>query len=548
MLKNPSRPPLPAVSRRRFSQGAFVALAALGLPGRVASAAPVPAAGQSVRGGTLVAVIQPEPTALASAVNNNYANASVSANVYDGLLRYDEEMLPQPALAESWEVSDGGRSILFRLRKGVKWHDGADFTAADVRFSALELWKKLHARGRVTFSALLDVETPDPHTAIFRLSAPAPVILSALNAAESQVMPKHLYENTDILKNPRNNAPVGTGPFIFKEWRKGQHIVLDRNPGYWDEGKPHLDRIVFRIIPDAASRAVALETGEIHYAPFTAVPLADVARLRDDPALAVSTSGYAFQSHVFLLDFNLSNPHLADLRVRRAIAHAIDRQGLIDTVWYGFGKPAVSPVPSQLTRFHNPDVPRHDYDPARAEALLDEAGLPRGANGVRFTVTHDYLPFGETYRDAGEYIRNNLKKVGIDFVLRGQDYPSWTRRVYTDYAYDIDSNTVAVMMDPEMGLPRLLLSTNHVRGVPTSNNTGYDNPEADRVIKALQVEPDAGKRKALFGELQAIAITDLPILPLSEMRHVTIHSRKLRGLSQAPDAALASLADAWLSA
>lgn len=539
-----SHPPAPprSVSRRRFAQAAFLTLAVAGLPG-------IPgawAADQPVRGGTLVTVIQPEPTALASVVNNNYANSSVSANVYDGLLRYDEGMLPQPGLAERWEVSVDGKSITFHLRKGVKWHDGQDFTSADVKFSALELWKKIHARGRVTFSALRDVETPDAHTAIFRLNNPAPVILSALNAAESQVMPRHLYENTEVLKNPLNNAPVGTGPFRFKEWKKGQHITLERNPEYWETGRPYLDRIIFRIIPDAASRSVALETGEVQYAPFTAVPLADIARLKKDPSLAIETAGYAFQSHVFLLDLNLKNAPLDDVRVRRALAHAIDRQGLIDTVWYGFGKPAISPVPSQLARFHNPDVPRYDYDPAAAERLLDEAGYPRKENGVRFSIAHDYVPFGEIYRDAGEYIRNNLKKVGIDFVLRGQDYPTWTKRVYSDYAFDTDSNTIAVMMDPEMGLPRLLLSSNYIKGVPASNNSGYNNPEADRVIRAFQVEPDAEKRKALFGQLQSITMTDLPILPLSEMRHITVHNRKVRGLARTPDAALAALGGVWL--
>ena len=527
------------------------ALMALGLlfalpsatAGLAAAASPIDG---PVRDGTLVTVIQPEPSSLASVVNNNYANSSVSANVYDGLLRYDESMAPQPGLAESWEVSPDGTAITFHLRQGVTWHDGAPFTAADVRFSALEAWKKLHARGRVTFAALEDVETPDPFTAVFRLRTPAPVILSALNAAESQVLPKHLYEGGDILKNPRNNAPVGTGPFVFKEWKKGQYIVLERNPHYWEAGRPYLDRIIVRIIPDAASRAAALETGEIQYAPFTAIPLSDVPRLRKDANLAIETKGYAFQSHVFLLDFNLKNPPLDDVRVRRAIAHAIDRKGLIDTVWYGLGNPAISPIPSQLTRFHNPATPHYPYDPAAAEKLLDEAGYPRKANGVRLTIAHDYVPFGEVYKDAGDYIRDNLKKVGIEFTLRGQDYSAWVKRVYSDYAFDTDSNTIAVMMDPEMGLPRLLLSTNHIKGVPAANNSGYSNPEADRIIRALQVEPDAAKRKALFDTLQAITMTDLPVLPLSEMRHITVYNRKVHGLGTTPDAALAALGGVWI--
>ena len=157
--------------------------------------------------------------------------------------------------------------------------------------------------GRNTFAAVSSVDTPDAHTVVFHLKHPSLVIFSSLNANEGQILPRHLYEGTDIQTNPYNIKPVGTGPFKFKEWRKGQYIALERNPDYWDSGKPYVDQVIFRIIPDAASRAAALETGDVQYAPFDPVPLADVQRLRDNPELVVSTSGYDWQSAYVFMEY-----------------------------------------------------------------------------------------------------------------------------------------------------------------------------------------------------------------------------------------------------
>lgn len=500
-----------------------------------------------VRGGTLTAVLQPEPTTLTSILNNNFPNAIVTANVFDGLATYDETFAPRPGLAESWDVAADGLAITFHLRKGVKWHDGHPFTATDVRYSVLELWRKFHSRGHTTFAAVTDVETPDDSTAVFRLSHPSLVILSALSAAESPVLPSHLYEGTDFLTNPCNDRPIGTGPFVFKNWKRAQYVELIRNPDYWAAGKPYLDRVIIRAIPDGGARAAALETGEVLYAPFDAVPLGDVERLKTNPDLVVDTHGYDFQSQLLMIEFNLANPYLSRPGVREAIAHAIDRKVLIDTVWYGLGRPASTAVPSQLSRFHAPDVSGHGFDPAAAERLLDEAGLPRRSGGIRFALTIDPLPFNSGFRNSAEYIRQNLRRVGIDVTVRTQDLPTYLRRIYTDYNFDMLLTQFSPMADPEMGLFRVLLSTNRVRGVPNTQASGYDSPEADALIRSITLERDPEARAALFHQLQRVLHRDLPILPLVEMQHVTVRSRKVMGINVSPDGALASFRDVWLS-
>jgi len=500
------------------------------------------------KGGVLHAIVQPEPPVLTTAFNTSFPIGVVGTNILEGLLSFDDAQQLQPALATRWEISADGKTVTFHLREGVTLHDGAPFTSADVQYSAMEIWKKLHPRGRNTFAALNAVETPDPYTAVFRLDHPSLVIFSSLNANEGQILPRHLYEGTDILKNPYNSKPVGTGPFRFKEWKKGQYIALERNPDYWDRGKPYLDGIVFRVIPDASSRAAALETGDVQYAPFDAVPFSDVQRLAADPNLAVLKDGYAWQSAYVFLEFNLRNPVLKDVRVRRAIAHAIDKQALIDTVWYGLGKPATGPTPSSLTAFYTRDgVPQYAFDVAQAETLLDQAGYPRQANGVRFSLNQEYQSFHETFKNNAEFIRQALKRVGIEINVRNRDIPGHLKAVYGDYDFDINSGRWVPSLDPQVGGFRHYWSKSQAAGVAWTNASSYSSPDMDRLIEAIRVQPDAGQRIALFHDFQRLAQTDLPVLPLFEQQNFSVISKRLHGLGRAPDAALASLKNAWLA-
>ena len=195
-----------------------------------------PDPGDPKRGGTLTVVLQSEPTALVSAFTVLTWSLSVSAKVVEGLLDYDNDLNPLPQLAMKWDVAADGLSYHFSLRPGVKWHDGQDFTSADVAFSIL-LLKRLHPRGRSTFANVTAVETPDPLTAVFRLSKPAPYMIKALVAAETPILPKHIYEQGDPVANPANNAPIGTGPFRFKEWSRGNYALYERNAAYWGRTK-----------------------------------------------------------------------------------------------------------------------------------------------------------------------------------------------------------------------------------------------------------------------------------------------------------------------
>jgi peptide/nickel transport system substrate-binding protein len=532
------------IARRNFLAAAGATAAMLGLPAM--PKAQGGAGTQPRRGGTLTAIVQPEPPTLVSALNAGAPVGVVSTNIFDGLFTYNWDMSFKPSLAESWDVSEDGLTITFNLRRGVTWHDGTPFTSADVAFSLEEIWRKIHPRGRSTFINVREVDSSDPHVVVLRLSAPSPVIFSALNSYEAQILPRHVYAGSDALANPANLKPIGTGPFMFKEWVRGEHIVLERNPNYWDEGKPYLDRIVFRIVPDAAARAALLETGQAQYAPYSPVPLSDVARLRALPNIAIETKGYEWISPWLFLEFNLRKPQLADVRVRRAIAHAVNRDIIAKTVWHGFGKPSVSTLPSTLTRFFTADVPQYPFDPKKAEALLEEAGYKRGPDGMRFALSHDFLPYGDDYRRTGEYVRQALRRIGIDLTLRSQDTPSYLRRVFTEYEFDISSSWASSFSDPQIGVQRLFWTKGINKGTPWTNASGYSNPEMDKVLEAAQREADPAKRAALYHETQRIAATDLPNLPLIELHFFTVHAKTLHDVAMGPDAAYSSLKHAWL--
>ena len=501
-----------------------------------------------VKGGTLTVVMYPEPPYLLSAVDPTLQMAVITTKVTEGLLWYDLDMQPHPQLAERWEVAPDGLSYTFHLRPGVKWHDGEDFTAADVAYS-LSVWKTRHARGRQSFQKVTDVETPDPHTVIIRLSAPSPQMATVWSAYESPVIPKHIFENTDLLTNKAATAPIGTGPFRFKEWARGDHLILERNPDYWDTGKPYLDRVVFRFISDAGSRTAALESGEAQIGPLTPVPLSDMARLTAGKDLVATTDGYDYMAPVLLINVNTRNAPLSDQKVRQAIAYAINRDILTKTVWFGFGKPATGPIPSVVKAWYTTDgVPAYPYDPKKAEALLEEAGLKRGADGKRFKMQTDAFPGGAEFTRTAEFIKQQLARVGIDVEIRTSDLPSYVRRIYGEYDFETTSLYNGAFPDPSAGIQRMYWSGAAQKGVPFVNPTGFSDPAVDHDFEDAQTQNDPKKRWDDYADMQRRVMTELPVIPLMEMRFVTVASRRVHNHTISADGLIGSnFATVWLS-
>ncbi|EKF18270.1 oligopeptide ABC transporter substrate-binding protein [Nitratireductor pacificus pht-3B] len=503
---------------------------------------------EAPQGGRLVVAADSEPRNLNPAIVASNAVFFISSKVIEPLAEaaLDGEGALAPRLATSWEGAEDGLSVTFKLREGVTWHDGKPFTSADVAFSAMEVWKPLQNLGRIVFANLEGVDTPDDLTAVFRFSTPTPIqmIRNALPVVTS-VLPKHLYEGTDIASNPANNAPVGTGPFKFAEHRPGEYYRLTRNDAYWGEGQPKLDEIIFRILPDRAAAASALEADEIQLAAFSQVPLVDLERISKVPGLKVVTEGYEALTYQLVVEINHRNKILADLKVRQAIAHAIDRDFVVATVFLGFAAPATGPVPQNAPEFYNPDVPEYAYDVDKANALLDEAGYPRGADGNRFQLRLLPAPFFSETRQFGDYLRQALADVGIDVTIVANDTPAHLKAVYADHDFDITVGSPVFRGDPAISTT-ILVQSGIADGVFFSNQGGYANAELDAIIAEAAETVDTEARTALYNDFQRIVAGDLPLINVAEWGFTTVASARVANVGNNPRWAVSNWADTGL--
>lgn len=526
------------------SFGRRTLLGGLGAIGLAASQTPSAfAAGQE--GDTLTFVLVSEPVSLVSHSNVFTPVLSVSAKVTEGLLEYDQDLNPVPMLATAWSVTPDGLRYTFTLRQGVKWHDGKDFTSADVAF-AIMLLRKIHPRGRSTFANVVSVGTPDDHTAVVELSKPAPFLIKALAGAETPIIPKHIYENTDPLTNPNNVAPIGTGPFIFKEWVRGSHIRYARNPDYWGTGKPKVDQLIVRIITDPAARSAAFETGQVELGYRTPVGMADVARLRKSGSLVFDTKGAAYSYNVTRLEFNLDNPFFRDIRVRQAVAHAVNRELICKVVYYGLAIPCATAIPVGLKQFHDPSPSPYPFDLARAQALLDQAGYPRGPDGVRFRIPLDFNPASEDGPRLADFFRSMLDRIGIVAEVRAQDIGTFIKRIYTNRDFAMTTNGASSLFDPTVGIQRLYWSKNYVKGVPFSNGTHYANPEVDTLLEGASSENDPAKRIAMFKKFQEIVAHDVPDLNLVQPVFLTMYNKRVHDATIYADGVESNLGEVHL--
>jgi len=541
--------------RRRFIQATSllgISAGFAGMPLESVWAADEKSAGTPRKGGTLVMVVQPEPPTLASYNNTSGPIGQVAPKVYDGLLEYDMQLNPIPGLAKSWAVSPDGKTVTFKLEEGVKFHDGKPFTSADVQYSIMEVLKKVHPRGPTNFQEVEAVDTPDPHTAVFRLKRPAPYMLKALSAYESPMLPKHLFAGTDLQNSPYANKPIGTGPFKFVEWQRGQYMRFDRNPDYWRKGKPYFDRVVARFIGEAQTRTAAVERGEVAFAAYNALPNVEAKRLSNSESLVVTTKGYEMDAPIVELEFNTKKKPFDNQKVRQAIAYAIDRKFVIDNIWFGYGKPATGPISSNFrgTGLYTDEVLRYDV-PNRMEIankLLDEAGYPRKGDGTRFEMVHDITPYGEEWRRFGEYVQQVLQQLGIKATLRYEDVPTWIRRIYTNYDYDMTSDWLKTFGDPVIGVQRQYWSKAIRPGTPWVNGTRWTSPKVDELLEAAAVEADAKKRNALYHEFQKIVVEASQIVWVMELEFTTVYSRKLQNAVVSPLGVNTSFDSAWMKA
>ena len=479
----------------------------------------------SKRGGTLSMLVQPEVPTLASYLSTSMPVGQTASKIYDGLLEYNFDLSPRPCLAESWNVSPDGLTITFNIRKGVKFHDGHPMTSEDVRYSIMEVLIKYHARGG-KFKIIESIQTPDDHTVLIKLKSSSPALMMAFSGYESPIIPKHLFAGKDIKNHPLANKPIGTGPFKFVEWKRGQYMRFDRNPDYWSPGQPYFDRIVVQTIPDSATRSAVLEKGDFQLAGFGAVPNNDAKRLGALPNLIATTKGYENFSPISELDFNTKVKPFNNKKVRQAVAFCIDRKFVIENIWFDFGKIATGPINSNFEAAGLYTSKVKNYDVSNrievANRLLDEAGYPRKSDGYRFEITHDITPYGSEWQSFGEYTVQQLDKIGIKARLRVEDVATWLKRIYTNYDFTLSSNWLNTFADPVLGVHRLYHSNAIKPGTVFKNASRWSSPLTDKLMDMASVEPDQKERGALYQAFQKILVEEVPVTWIHEIQFPTV--------------------------
>ncbi|MDH3663938.1 MAG: ABC transporter substrate-binding protein [Alphaproteobacteria bacterium] len=501
--------------------GKLFALSALALSASLATQAVQ--AQEPKQGGTLVMAIQQTPRHLNPAVQSGTATGVPGTQLFASLLRYDDGWEPQPYLAKSWEVSDDGLSVTVNLVEGATFHDGEPITSEDVAFS-IETVQANHPF-KSMFEPVTEVETPDPLTAIIKLSKPHPALMLAMSSQLLSIIPKHVYgDGQDPKSHPQNTENVvGSGPFKLVEFKRDQHIILERHDGYFMEGLPYLDKIVVRIIKDSSARAIALESGELMLSGFEDNPR-DLTRLKKNESLDVSNAGYAAIGPVNWLAFNTQDGKTADVTVRKAIAHAVDREFLLKAIMLGTTDAAKTGI-HPGSPFYDDSVEAYDLDLDKANQMLDDAGYAPGSDGMRFALNVDYG--WPTVKPIAEYMKPALKKIGIDVTVRASaDFPTWAKRI-SNHEFDMTIDNVFNWGDPVIGVHRTYSGQNIKKGVIWSNTQQYSNARVDELMELAGSTYDLDERKTYYAEMQQILADELPLYPLYPSPYHTVSNKQV---------------------
>lgn len=470
------------------------------------------------------------PRHLNGAVQSGVATALPSTQLFASPLRFDDKWNPQPYLAEKWSVSEDGKSLTLNLRHGAVFHDGKPITSADVAFSIMAI--KANHPFTTMMGPVEKVDTPDPYTAIVRMSTPHPAILLAMSPALCPILPKHIYGDGQDLKNhPRNSGNVvGSGPFKLVEFKPGQSITLERFDKFFLPGKPYLDKVIIDSNPDSASQMLGLERGNVHMLPSITKPT-DLKRLTSNNQVTLTPKGYDGIGGLNWLAFNMTRKPFDDVQVRKAIATAIDKNFITKALMGGFPQASDGPITAN-SPFAVTDLVRYPVDLKKAAEMLDAAGYKPKADGERFKMTIDYVPGSDDQQKVvAEYLRTQLKKLGVTVDVRtSADFPSWAKRV-AGKDFDVTMDFVFNWGDPVIGVHRTYLSTN-IKPIVWTNTQSYSNPEVDTLLNTAGGLLDPVKRKAYYATFQKIVTNELPIVYINQIPYHTAASKKVGNLPQ----------------
>ncbi|MGE4579637.1 MAG: peptide-binding protein [Desulfuromonadales bacterium] len=459
------------------------------------------------------------------------SSSDINGLIYNGLVRYDKNFTIEGELAESWTISDDNRTLTFKLRPDVRWHDGTPFTSADVLFTyQLYVDPNTPTAYAEQYRLVKKAEAPDPLT--FRVSYEEPLATALISWGVS-IMPRHLLEGKDITQSPLSRAPVGTGPYVFKEWSPGEKIVLEANEDYF-EGKPYIKRVLYRVIPDQSTMFLELLSGGLDYMGLNPIQFETQT---ETPAFRRRFNKYRYPSSGYTyLGYNLRKALFQDKRVRQAISYAIDKNELIDGVLLGLGQVATGPYKPGSWAY-NPQVKTYAYDPERSRALLAEAGwqdhdgdgiLDREGKPFSFTIVTNQ---GNDQRiKSGEIIQRRLREVGIEVRLRVIEWASFLKEFINPGNFDATILGWTIPPDPD--------SYNVWHSSKTRpgelNFVQFRHPEVDELLEKGRRTLSQEERKKLYDRFQEILAEEQPYTFLYVPDALPVVAERFRGIEPAP--------------
>ncbi|MFA5103784.1 MAG: peptide-binding protein [Candidatus Margulisiibacteriota bacterium] len=485
--------------------------------------------------GTLVFTLGGDISVLNPILSSDTASSAVEGVVFSGLTKVNEYLDIIPDIAKSWTISKDGRIYTFYLRNDVYWHDGAKLTAYDAKFtfdSILDPKVNSVRRGDyIIDGTAIKFETRGPY--IFRAVMPKP-FAPFLSRVGMGILPKHLLEGKDINTSEFNSKPVGSGPFIFREWVSADRVVVEQNPRYYG-GAPKLEKIVFRIIPDENSRFIALEAGQTDVCD---IPAKDYSRAKAMKGVNI----FEYESLLYVyLGLNQKKEIFSDKRVRKALAYATDKGQLIQLIFRGLASPAYSPM-SPVGWTYDDNVEKYGFNVQNAKRLLDEAGWREGENGIRekdgkkleFTILVNQ---GNKEREkAAVILQWQYKKIGVKVNVRVMEWSSLLRILN---AKSGEKDFDAVIIGWSLGIDPDSYSIWHSSQYPLGLNfIAYSNKEVDRLLEEGRTTIDKTERKKIYGNIQKIIAEEQPYIFLWYPRSIVAVADRVGGLSKPGPAGL----------
>jgi peptide/nickel transport system substrate-binding protein len=480
-----------------------------------AAAATQPAS-QAARGGLLRVGLDVDADSLDPRLTKNTSGFRIKELAFNGLVAINPDYSPVPDLAEKWDNPDD-KTWVFYLRPGAKFHDGSDLTAADVKFTYESvLDQAFNSPFRAFYLSVDKVEATDKNTVTFTLKAPFAPFLSYMDLA---IVPEAAVQK---LGKDFGTKPVGTGPFKVDRWASGDTIELSANDSFFG-GRPNLDRVRVKVVPDNSGRVVGLESGDLDFVQSPVSPQ-DVARVQSAGKLKVERTPAAGYTYINL---NCADPILADKKVRQALSHLVNKQQIIDTIYKGIGKPANGPIVPGMWAY-SADVPSYDYSPDKANLLLDDAGWKAGSDGIRakdgqklsLTVrTHSEDP---DRKQLIQVLQSEFQKVGIEASTNTVEFPAFFQDVQNG-KYQVGVIGWLNLSDPDRATFRQFT----VDG--TANYGKYKNEQVDKLLKDARTTLDQVKAKTMYGDAVKQIVDDAPYIFVQYQEYIAMYSPRVKG-------------------